>query len=142
MKGFIFSVDAAIALIIVTAVFSVLIVLSQGIHYSSLYYYDQHAYLESVAGTIKHHPLFHDVIDKVSNSRSASNTLRRIIKDVGLSQANTRVTIKVYNETSLVGEISASWPRNSWPSAQDSVSAATLTFAEGNKVGTINVRSW
>ncbi len=144
LKGFVFSADAVVALLLVVAAFTVLTALTENMPYSRLYQYDQHYYLESVAGTVKHHPLFQDVVSSVLDGRvnRARSRLRSLLRNVGGSQTALSAEVRVYNETGQVGSVRASWPANRWPGPTDTVATATVTFAYGDYVGTVKVFSW
>jgi|GEM_PF-5263027 len=144
-KGFVFSVDAVISLLLLLTALSGIYMILESTPYSRLPKYDEFMRSSSVLNVVKNDPRFGQVLDNAiaGNSNQATRLLRNLVKEASGKKKRTRVELKVYNSTAEVAVVKASYPANKQPSTSDSVSAVSKTFVyEGEYYGTITLRTW
>lgn len=145
MKGFVFSLDAVFALMIVLVFSSFAIFSINSYPYSRLAGYEVKRYADTSVQTMKADGTLDTAISRAlaGQQNLAENGLRNRLADVYDKKYSKYITVYVFNQAmTQVAKIESAHPKNALPEGQKTVTATSQTYVYGDYNAIITLQVW
>ncbi len=129
MKGFVFSLDSVIALLILFSTLAVAVTV-MNTSYSSLKHYEVYRYSLSILKTLKKEGFLSSQASALvnGNQNQAESFIRQKLRSVFPKGLRERITLYVYNGSQYVDSYSVTNPKKAYPGKQDTIISSRVSF--------------